>query len=360
MATCKACGASAESPTAGCPSCGAARDGVPTPTGGNGGAVAGAALATANTPHAYPNYDVEGLPDARHDEMGAIYNTGKIKALKGAAISGPHTGGHRPPVLASEALREDLKPHEPGTHATRWTGAACGAAVVVLGLWALGTSTLGIVVMALGAVAICGSLLPLGYALKATLNVGVATILLAGSMVATVMSNSNAHPSLVVPVIVLATGLLFRSWHRASQHARMIVTAGIVLATAWLGWSDSIDALMAGGSRWQSWLPAAAHLALAPVLLVALLAFMGETTTGGCAAWAAAALVWYGAVSLIETLALAWTTGPSMQTLQRLQESDTTARLLSALAAPMVALALAQLLVVAASEPAETADQRPT
>jgi len=378
MSTCPTCGASSASPTAGCATCALSKHGTDAtaeePPGARlpsnvlpirGGTTPAAAVQAAAgafaTPHSYPNYDVEGLPDAHHDEMGAVYNTGKIRALKANGSTGSAIAAHRPPVLASEALREDLRPHEPGTRAIGLTGAGCGAAIAALGAWTLGGSLAGVALVALGAALACSALLPLRYALKATVQVALATALLAGSTVANVIGNADARSSLALPVIVLATGLLFRSWHRASHHARMIVALGILLAGAWLGWSESVDVVLGGDSRWQSWLPATTRLVLAPLLLAGLLAFMGEATTGGCAAWAAAVLAWYGAVSAIETVAAAAAEGSAIPVLEALQAGSTAARIVGALAAPMLALGIAQLLVVAASDPLDaTTAQRPT
>lgn len=337
------------SPTVGCATCSGATS------------TTGAVVAAVAVPHAYPNYDVEGLPDAHHDEMGAVYNTGKIRALKANGSSGSTAAAHRPPVLASEVLREDLRPHEPGTGAIRWTGAACGATIAALGIWTLGISLAGVTLLALGAALVCTAMLPLPYAVKATIQVALATALLAGSTVANVLSNADARSSLALPVIVLASGLLFRSWHRASNHARMIVALGLLLAAAWLGWSESVDVVLGGDARWQSWLPATTRLLLAPLLLTGLLAFMGEATTGGCAAWAAATLVWYGAVSVVETVAAAAPETATLPLLTTLQVGSTPARIVGSLAAPMLAIGIAQLFVVAASEPVETPpNQRPT
>jgi hypothetical protein len=218
-----------------------------------------------------------------------------------------------------------------------------------------------VALMGLGAAHVCSALLPLRYALNATIQVALATALLAGSTVANVISNADARSSLALPVIVLASGLLFRSWHRASHHARMLVALGILLAGAWLGWSESVDLMLGGNPQWQTWLPATTRLVLAPVLLTCLLAFMGEATTGGCAAWAAVTLVWYGAVSVIETVAAASTDNNLTPVIEVLQQGATAARIVGALAAPMLALGVAQLLVVAASDALDaTADQRPT
>lgn len=364
--TCTTCGCPIANPTPGCAGCGVERlvIGGPVARAADRPDTPPASREMRATPSSYPNYDVEGLPDARYDGMGAVYNTGKIRALKpnGTTGSNPTPSGlHRPPVLASEVLREDLRPHEPGTVAARRTGAACGAALVLLGVATLGWSSAGVSVVVLGAALLGTALMPIAYGFRATIQVGLATALVAGSTVAKVLSNADVRPGLVVPVVVLATGLLFRSWHRASRHARMVVAAGIVLSAAWLGWSESVDAVLGADPPWQTWVPGALRLALAPVLLVALLAFMGEATTGGCAVWAASALVWYGLVSASEALIAAFPANGAATSIASLQQAIVGAQAITALAAPVLALAVAQLVVVAASEPEPSSSaQRPT
>jgi hypothetical protein len=321
---------------------------------GSSNAPTGTAGAASTARNLYPAYDVEGLPDAHHDESGAVYNTGKVRALRPHGIPTP-SGAHRPPVLASEVLREDLAPHEPGAAMVRRIALGCGIATAVVAVGTLGGSMAGIAVLLFGAAQVCAALLPVSYATRATLLVACTTALLAGSTVAKVTVGADEHPGLVLPILVLATGLLFRSWHRASRHARWVVATGIALSAAWLGWSDGVEAAFSV-PHWQSWLLAVARLTLAPVLLLSLLAFMGETTTGGCAAWAGCALGWYGAITLIEIVAAAWPVGASMPTLESLQQGATAARLLGALAAPGLAVGIAQLMVVAASEPTDAGD----
>ncbi len=325
---------------------------------GNSSAPTGMSGAASTARNMYPAYDVEGLPDAHHDDSGAVYNTGKIRALRpNGAIPTP-SGAHRPPVLASEVLREDLAPHEPGAIMARRIALGCGIATLIVAIGTLGWSLAGAAVVLLGAGQIGAALVPTTYATRATLWVASSTALLAGATVATVFAGGDENTGLALPIVVLATGLLFRSWHRASHHARWIVATGIALSAAWLGWSDGVDAAFSV-PHWQSWLPAVARLTLAAVLLLSLLAFMGETTTGGCAAWAGCALGWYGAITLIETVARAWPVGASMPTFDALVQGATAARVLGALAAPMLTVGIAQLMVVAASDPTETVNARP-
>lgn len=349
MSICNACGAPANTSTAGCPECARPLEG----TRAEGGALVAR--------HALPNYDAEGLPDARHDEFGAIHNTGKVRALKPGANT-PLPGTHRPPVLASEVLREDLRPLAPGTTFARRVGVVCGLACVGLGLAGLEGSLGAAVVMAIGVAMAGAGFLPVSYALRATLSFALGASLVAGSSVATLLVTPGGRAFLALPVVVLATGLFFRSWHRASLHARWVVALGVVLSAGWLGWSDNMDAI-GGATHWQAWLPAVARLALAPVLLAALLAFMGEATTGGCSAWAVSALAWHGLLMIVEGVAATWPTSGGLQSVDALRFAVSAAQGLSAIGAPVLAVAGAQLMVVATSNAATShpaqATQRP-
>lgn len=350
MLICNACGAPANTSTPGCPECARPSEGAPA----EGGAIVAR--------QALPNYDAEGLPDARHDEFGAIHNTGKVRALKPGANTGttPLPGTHRPPVLASEVLREDLRPLAPGTTIARRVGMLCGLGCVALGFASLEGSRGATVVVAIGVAMAGAGFLPVSYALRAALSFALGAALVAGSSVVTLLVNPGGRAFLALPVVVLATGLFFRSWHRASVHARWVVALGVVLSAGWLGWSDSMDALGVA-TRWQAWLPAIARLALAPVLLAALLAFMGEATTGGCSAWAVSALAWHGLLIVVEGVAATWPTDGGLQSVDALRFAVNAAQGLSAIGAPVLAVAGAQLMVVAtstASQPTQ-ASQRP-
>jgi hypothetical protein len=199
----------------------------------------------------------------------------------------------RPPFLASEILREDLAPLEPGkralTLATQFSGAAGLVGTLLVGY----KSPLG-----LACAAICIAIVVLGRLRMEYTTRAAAVALLSGTaLTATVLGRlslgaSPDDPMLAAACALLPGALLFRAWYRAAQAARVMVSASLVFAIAWAAMT-SHRGLLTLGFTWQSWLPALAWYLFCILCLLSLLAFMGDETTGGCGVWGLGLSVWF-------------------------------------------------------------------
>lgn len=200
----------------------------------------------------------------------------------------------RPPYLASEILREDLAPTEPGWRLMNLIVQLAPA----LGALAVLTSGLKLVatwVAIAGFTVLFGTVrLELGYNVRALI-----VALVGGGMLSlvtlwrTALGGSVDGPLLALVITLLPAALLFRAWFRAAYTARVLVAVALVLAATWATATSNRE-LLALEFAWQSWLPALAWYLFCLLCLLALLAFMGDETTGGCDAWALGLLVWYG------------------------------------------------------------------
>ena len=200
----------------------------------------------------------------------------------------------RPPYLASEILREDLTPSEPGRrhmNVVLQVGPALGAlAVLSSGIDRAATW------VSLGVLALLFILtrFDLHYKTLSLLVVGIgATGLAVTSGWRLLLGGAHDGPLLAATVTLLAAALLFRTWYRAAYTARVLVALALVLALTWATWTSHRE-LLALEFDWQSWLPALAWYVFGILCLLSLLAFMGDETTGGCHAWAAGVSIWFG------------------------------------------------------------------
>lgn len=241
----------------------------------------------------------------------------------------------KPPYLASEILREDLTPSEPGWRLMSLTvqlAPALGAlAALSSGLKRTATWMTVAVLAALFSTA----RIELSYNMRALL-----VSVIGGCSLAVVtlwrvaLGGSVASPLLAMVISTLPAALLFRAWFRASYSARLLVAITLVLAATWAAASSDRE-LLALEFTWQSWLPALTWYLFGLLCLLSLLAFMGDETTGGCDGWAVGLLIWYGFYALVR-YALESTDFTSSANLQTLGLAE------PALAAP-TSIALAQL-----------------
>ncbi|HEX4474867.1 MAG TPA: hypothetical protein VH142_07310 [Polyangiaceae bacterium] len=225
-------------------------------------------------------------------------------ARRGAAadrgVEPPSGTDHPPPklVLASEALREDLAPTEPG----RITGRRCVLGVA-LSLALLGLALQhgvganpsaresGSVAFAAAGAIVAVALLPFGYALRAGVTAVLGAILvLLGSDAVGPLSGLGWRSGSVdfERLLVLATlpaALLFRARYRAYIRARLVL--GLALAAA-VPFVVSRAGLALGSTTGLLDRVGAAMDVI--VILLALFGFMGSYTTGGGAVWAALVL----------------------------------------------------------------------
>ena len=216
----------------------------------------------------------------------------------------------RPPVLASEALRKELVPATPASRSGRLAIIAIG--LVGLAAALLTGATLGLAVPLGGAFLALAALgvLPMSYPTRAA---ATATLGMSGLIVViwTQLQQRGGLKPLVLMTgaVILATALLFRSWHRASLLARALVAVGIALCTTWIGMNATLHQLLVPEGTWQHWLPPLLSMPLPVLLLLSLLAFMDSRSTGGAAVWACLLLGWYTLFSWAGLIQLAWLPG---------------------------------------------------
>jgi hypothetical protein len=210
----------------------------------------------------------------------------------------------RPPVLASEVLREDIEPTEPGRTALRLFGAIGGAsgAAATLAIGGLDPAVLGV---AASLALVAGlSAAPVRYAVRAS---GVLVLALAGLAGATalrlVTGAAPESPVLAVGAVVLAGGLLFRARYRASWLARVTSGVGMCLVMGWFVLAGGVDGFAHISTEWSGWAPILTRAGFGLLLLLSLLAFMGSNSTGGSGVWAAAVLIWYAVQLGVQTAA---------------------------------------------------------
>lgn len=229
---------------------------------------------------------------------------GEGAAEERARTQAEETPEQRPPVLASECLREDMAPTEPGRTTLRWIsgglGAVSAALVLVIGL---SSPFAWLLAALLAAMAGLGAA-PMRYEAR---SAGVAVLGVAGLVVAIVATGVAAVPPiLAVTVVILGAGLLFRGVYRASGVARVLTGIGIALGLIWFIGSGTITGLSVADTSWQSVAGAIVRLAFLLLLLLSLLAFMDSSTTAGCRVWGAAILGWYGIYVLLELAVRMW------------------------------------------------------
>ncbi len=213
----------------------------------------------------------------------------------------------RPPVLASESLREDIAPTEPGRRTLRIAG-------TVLGL--LGAATTFLVggknpgVMLLVACLALDALLcavPMRYAVRAT---GVFAVTALGLAAATFVRLAYGTPAtsglLALGAMVLAGGLFFRAVYRASKRARATVALGIALLVTWIVMAGGFSQLTHLDPGWQTWAPAAMRVGWGLLLVLSLLAFMEQGSTGGAQVWAMSVVVWHALYVALELSVALW------------------------------------------------------
>jgi hypothetical protein len=279
-----------------------------------------------------------------------------------AADARPHasvtnTGSHaaaqarRPPVLASEALLRDLAPSRPARRALRiWCPllgifGATAAWVLTQGQgtgWPLAGAFAGLALLGLP---------PMPYPGRAS---AVATV--AGTALALVLwtdagtADGLATVLLTTSVVLLATGLYFRAWHRASMLARFIVSAGVLSGAAFLWMRGDVADLTLFDTAWQSWLPRLVGLGFGILLMLSLLAFMDARSTGGASVWASFVLCWYGVYAAVEILCVAWPKNAEMLELSRIPVDTLLAWTSAPLLTAVLALGLAQLMAAGLAE----------
>jgi hypothetical protein len=284
-----------------------------------------------------------------------------ISVTVGQSIGGTHgvplearstntTGSHpvlprRPPVLASEALQRDLAPPRPARRALRVWSPILG----ILGAGAVWLMTHGQgmglpLAGAFGGLALLG-LPPMPYVGRASAVVTVAATGLALMLWADAASPGGL-PTIVLTfaVALLATGLFFRAWHRASTIARLIVGVGVLTGATFLWMSGDLADLTVFDTSWQSWLPRLVGLLFGILLMLSLLAFMDARSTGGAAVWAIFMICWQAVHATVDILHSAWPKYMASPDFSRVPINSLLASISTPLLTALFALGLAQLM----------------
>jgi hypothetical protein len=221
----------------------------------------------------------------------------------------------KPPVLASDILREEVAPIAPAQRLVRiWLGlfALAFVAAAIASVEGFGPASPGVLAgsIATAIVATIGAFLPAPYAARASLAAIAGLVPLAlgargeGPLAACGFDGTLHAATGLVLVTALPGALLFRARYRAFRAARVILAVVLVFcipAFAFLA-MGAIDAS-------ATLLARASDGVVAVAVLTALFGFMGEETTGGCGGWATTLVLVHAGRVVLRTLALDTTYG---------------------------------------------------
>jgi len=257
------------------------------------------------------------------------------------------SGEHRKPlVLASECMRADIAPNDPGRGIIRVAAVAVGGAGAAAVLIVAGLAPVSLAVAVAMLVVAALGLAPLDYRRRAYALVAVALPAVVATSFLAAARGGVAHGGLLAMMVSgLAGALYFRAEYRASRLARGLVGLGVSAGATWLALSGALGRLTTLDAAWQSWLPVLLATSLALVLALALLGFMTHNSTGACSAWATTLLVWFAIyASATHAAELFPAAGPALVGEWRLGVA------MGAVATPLLAavtaVAVAQILVV--------------
>lgn len=250
-----------------------------------------------------------------------------------------------PPILASDLLREQMRPSSPGDKALRRTAVALSLIGAVSVLAVGGVHPLTIVSLALLIVTATLALTPMSYRGRAI------ALFLVGSGAAGIALWQQALQGLapeerilVSATILLSGSLLFRAYYRGARLARVVVTVGVAALGAWFLASGGHQSLVTLEGDWQSWAPASTQMAFGLLALLSLMAFMDSSTRGGAHVWAVALLVLYTAHIALLVAREVWPVHPTPIAIS----GPAIASILAGVIGTVVAgMAFAQLLVTA-------------
>lgn len=249
-----------------------------------------------------------------------------------------------PPILASDLLREQMRPSKPGQRTLR------RVTVVLSAMGALGTLLMGdahpltFASLALLVTMVTLALTPMSYRGRAIALFLMGSIATSVSLWQQTLEGVAPQNIILACVTILLSGsLLFRAYYRGARLARIAVSLGVLTLGAWFFVSGGHAGLVTLEGDWRSWGPASTQMAFGLLGLLSLMAFMESSTRGGSHVWAASLLTLY-AVHL--GLLIANEIWPAAHAQPHL-ESSTIVALLTGLVGTIIAgMALAQVLVV--------------
>ena len=261
-----------------------------------------------------------------------------------------------PPILASDLLREQMRPSSPGQNALRRTAVALTAVGALGVLLTGGVHPLTFVALALLITMAILALTPMSYRGRAIGLFLVGSIATGVALWQQILQGIAPEGVILAGATILLTGsLLFRAYYRGARPARVAVTFGVLALGAWFFVSGGHESLVTLEGDWQSWAPASTHMTFGLLALLSLMAFMDNSTRGGSHVWAVALLVLYG-VHL--AVLVASEVRPMPGTAVTIQ-GPTIAAILTGVVGTIVAgMALAQVLVVAYQARSNRAKER--
>jgi hypothetical protein len=250
-----------------------------------------------------------------------------------------------PPILASDLLREQMRPSSPGEKSLRRTTLTLSALGAAGALFVGGVHPLTFVALALLITMGTLALTPMSYAGRAIMLFMVATVATGVSLWQQTLHGIAPEGVILAAAAILLSGsLLFRAYYRGAGLARVAVTLGVLTLGSWFVVSGGHESLIMLEGNWQSWGPASTQMMLGLLALLSLMAFMDSSTRGGSHVWAAALLVAYSIHIGLLVASEVWPAGPKPVTIQ----APTIAAIVAGMVGTIVAgLALAQVLVVA-------------
>ena len=188
------------------------------------------------------------------------------------------------PLLASEALMEDLAPVEPAGASARIWCALLGAGFFVVGALPLlglrpGGASAAVPSLVIGAIALVAALARVTYRQRAVAMVvlgllsGVVDLGDSRAALATGVGGVGWSLSRLVPAIAIAAALIFRSRYRAYAGARIFLGAALLTAVPFaihtvLSFSSGFGPAQIGG------------VVVLVTVVASLTGFMGSETTG--------------------------------------------------------------------------------
>lgn len=250
-----------------------------------------------------------------------------------------------PPILASDLLREQMRPSSPGEKALRRTTVALAALGALGALLIGGVHPLTLVALALLITMATLALTPMSYRGRAVGLFAVGSIATGVALWQQTLTDVAPEGIILACATILLSGsLLFRAYYRGARVARMVVTLGVLALGVWFFASGGAESLVTLEGYWQSWAPATTHMAFGLLALLSLMAFMDNSTRGGAHVWAVALLVLYAVHIGLLVGSNVWPVhGTAVST-----EGPTIAAILAGAVGTVVAgMALAQVLVVA-------------
>jgi hypothetical protein len=212
------------------------------------------------------------------------------------------------PLLASEALMDDLAPQEPWAAASRVWTAVCGVSFALAGLTRLlghASDSVMFECFALAGLALLVAAAPMGYVSRGSLmtlvGVGAALLGMASVGPAGVLSNSVGFWSVLhlLTAVGLPAALMFRARYRAYGGARTILFTALATTLPFV--SYSVVAISQGP------LPAQISAAVALVMIgLSSVGFMGSDTTALGTWLAGGVIVAVNAELVCETAVAVW------------------------------------------------------